>query len=453
MTQFTPVGVSALDRATRKAAWRLIPLVMLMYVISYLDRVNVGFAAKTMNGDLGLSTAAYGLGAGLFFIGYVLFEVPSNVILHRVGARRWLARIMVTWGLISGAMGFVESQTAFYVVRILLGIAEAGFVPGVIYLLTLWFPSRVRARMVALFIIAIPFAVVIGAPLSALLIEHGDGVWGRTGWQFMFIVEALPAVVVGVVAFFTLPSKPEEVGWLTEDERTALTSSLQAEVDAAAHHGVSGVAAALKDWRIYAISIIGFSVNMGGYALSFFLPQVITRLSEQNGQSFTLLETALLTAIPFACATVALWFVGRSSDRLQERHWHAAIPLLVGAVAVAVALYLPSTAAVLVAISIAAAGSYCVLPVFWQLPPRFLTGAAAATGMGIAGGLANVAGFVAPYMTGGLETASGSYKPAMFVVAGFMVLGAVVALALRHRPEFANHRHPQPALRARAKRL
>ncbi len=437
MTHITAVAPAALQSATRKAAVRLIPLVMLMYVISYLDRVNIGFAAATMNADLGISTAAYGLGAGLFFVGYVLVEVPSTGILHRVGARIWLARIMVTWGLISGAMGFVQSEFGFYLVRVLLGIAEAGFVPGVIYLLTLWFPAQVRARMVALFLIAIPFAVVLGAPLSALLIEHGHGLWGLEGWRFMFVAEAAPAVVVGVLVFFVLPSRPTDVRWLTEQERGALQAALDGEADAASAHGPSDVLSALKDWRIYAVSFIGFAVNMGGYALSYFLPQVIASLAVQFDQDFSIWDTALLTAIPFAAAALGLWLVGRSSDRHQERHFHAAVPLIAGAVAVSVALYLPNTTLVMIAISIAAAGSYSVLPVFWQLPPRFLTGAAAAAGIGVAGGLANVAGFVAPYMTGGLQTATGSYKPAMFVVAGVMVLGAVVALLLRRRPEFA----------------
>lgn len=423
--------------AVRKAGRRIVPLVALMYVISYIDRVNVGFAAATMNHDLGLSVAAYGLGAGLFFIGYVLFEVPSNIVLHRVGARRWLARIMISWGVVSGAMAFVQNEAQFYVVRVLLGIAEAGFVPGVIYLLTLWFPSSVRARMIAYFIAAIPLAVVIGAPVSALLISSGHGWLGLAGWRVMFLVEAVPAVVVGIVALFALPHSIGRTRWLTDAERDALAAVMRSEQEATAAHTRSGVTAALRDWRIYAVSLIGFSVNIGGYALSFFLPQVIASFAEQFGQTFTLGQTALLTAIPYAAAAVALVLVGRSSDRRQERHFHAAIPLLVGAVAVAIALYLPSTTAIMIAISVAAAGSYSVLPVFWQLPPRFLTGAAVAAGMGVAGGLANVAGFVAPYMTGLVYATTGSYRPAMLAVAAVMVLGAVTALALRHRPEFA----------------
>ncbi|MFD2420295.1 MFS transporter [Amycolatopsis pigmentata] len=438
-----PETATAVRSATRKAASRIVPLVVVMYVISYVDRVNVGFAAAKMNPDLHLSTAAYGLGAGLFFIGYVLFEVPSNVILHRVGARRWLARIMVSWGIVSGAMAFVGNETQFYLVRVLLGLAEAGFVPGVVYLLTTWFPAPVRARMIARFIVAIPFAVVLGAPVSALLIGHGDGFLGLSGWRTMFLVEALPAVLVGVIAYFALPGTPDRASWLTGPERDALMATLRAEQNDAGAHGRSTVLAALKDWRIYVVSLVGFASNIGGYALSFFLPQVIAELSRQFGQQVTLTRTALLTAIPYAVAAVAVLLVARNSDRTQERHFHTAVPLIAGAVAVAVALYLPSTTAVLVAISIAAAGSYSVLPVFWQLPPRFLTGAAVAAGMGVAGGLANVAGFVAPYLTGALHDATGSYRPAMFVVAAVMLVGAVASLALRKRPEFRNRPREQ----------
>ncbi len=428
---------SAIDKAIKK----IMPLVMLMYLINYIDRVNIGFAAESMNIDLGLSTAAYGLGAGLFFAGYVLFEVPSNIILHKVGARIWLARIMITWGIISASMSFVHSETGFYVVRVLLGISEAGFVPGVIYLLSIWFPSQVRARMVALFIIAIPFAVVIGAPLSALILEHGDGLFGLPGWRVMFFVEAVPAVLVGIYALMYLPSHPNNATWLTAEEKNSLESALDKEHKNSLKHGPSATLAALKDWRVYAIAMIGFSVNMGGYALSFFLPQVIASFSREMGIEFSLLQIALLTAIPFSAAVIALWFVGKSSDRHDERLLHSAVPLLVGAGAISIALYLPGTTAKMISISIAAAGSYCVLPVFWQLPTKFLTGSAAAAGIGLIGGLANIAGFIAPYMTGVIQTNTGSYKPAMFVVAGVMVVGACVALALRFRPELSNKSH------------
>jgi len=431
---------SALSTAVQKAKWKILPLVMLMYLINYLDRVNLGFAAASMNVDLGLSTAAFGLGAGLFFAGYILFEVPSNVILHRVGARVWLARIMITWGLASAAMSLVTSSGGFYVVRVLLGIAEAGFVPGVIYYLHTWFPAKYRARMVALFIIAIPFAVVIGAPISALIIQYGDGLWGFAGWRVMFVAEAAPAVLVGILTLFCLPSTPAAVNWLNDDERHALQSALATEAADAQAHGTSKTFLALADWRVYAISVIGLAVNMGGYALSFFLPQVIASFAHDAGTEFSLLETAWLTAIPFSVAVIALWFVGRSSDKHDERLYHCAIPLMIGGIAIAIALYMPTTTAKMVAISVAAAGSYCVLPVFWQLPAKFLTGSGAAAAIGLIGALANVSGFIAPYMTGALQTATGSYKPAMFVVASVMFIGAFVALWLRKRPELLGRR-------------
>lgn len=426
--------------AVRKATWKIIPLVMVMYLVNYIDRVNIGFAAASMNADLGLSTAAFGLGAGLFFAGYVFFEVPSNVLLHKLGARLWLSRIMVTWGLASASMSLVTSPAGFYFVRILLGIAEAGFVPGVIYYLHTWFPAKYRARMVALFIIAIPFAVVIGAPLSAVLIQYGDGFWGLAGWRVMFIAEAIPAVLVGLLAFFYLPSTPAAVGWLDDSERRALQDALSSEAKDAQARGTSETFAALADWRVYAISTIGFAVNMGGYALSFFLPQVIASFAREAGTEFSLIETAWLTAIPFSLAVIALWFVGRSSDHHNERLYHCAVPLMIGGIAIAVALYLPSTTAKMAAISVAAAGSYCVLPVFWQLPAKFLTGSGAAAAIGLIGALANVAGFAAPYMTGALQTATGSYKPAMFLVASVMFVGAFVALWLRKRPELSGVR-------------
>jgi len=436
--QADPLLKSAIDKAIKK----IMPLVMLMYLINYIDRVNIGFAAASMNVDLGLSTAAYGLGAGLFFAGYVLFEVPSNIILHKVGARIWLARIMITWGIISASMSFVHSETGFYIVRVLLGIAEAGFVPGVIYLLSIWFPNKVRARMVALFIIAIPFSVVIGAPISALILEYGNGLFGLPGWRVMFFIEALPAVLIGLYALVYLPSHPDKAPWLTLEERTCLVAALNKEQNNALKHGSSDAFAALKDWRVYAIGAIAFSVNMGGYALSFFLPQVIDSFSRDTGVEFSLIQIALLTAIPFSAAVVAVWFVGKSSDRHNERLLHAAIPLLIGAFAIAIALYLPGTTYKMIAISIAAAGSYCVIPIFWQLPTKFLTGGAAAAGIGLIGGLANIAGFIAPYITGVIQTNTGSYKPAMFVVAAVMIIGACVALALRLRPELSNKTQP-----------
>lgn len=436
MSSTTLARQAPLDVATRKAVIKIVPLIMVMYIVSYLDRVNVGFASVTMNADLGLSATAYGVGAGLFFVGYVLLEVPSNLILRRVGARRWLARIMVTWGAVASAMSLVHNEWSFYTLRVLLGIAEAGFVPGVVFFLTLWFPREVRGRVTAAFLMGIPFAVVLGAPLSAGLIQFGTETLGVQGWRFMFLAEGIPAIVLGIFVLFLLPDRPETVKWLSSEESTALNRKLAEENEFAESHGLGTVRAAFRDWRVYVVAAFGFAANIGGYALSFFLPQVITGLSETFGTQFSLMQTALITAIPYSAAAVAIWFVGRNSDRTGERMAHIAVPLALGAVAVGIALYLPSTIAVIVAISIAAAGSYAIIPIFWQLPPRFLTDAGAATGMGIIASLANVAGFISPYITGALKDATGDFKAGMWFVSGVMILAAALAAAVAKRPEF-----------------
>ncbi len=424
------------DSATAKAKWRLMPLLMFMYILSYIDRVNIGFAATHMNSDLGLSATAYGLGAGLFFVGYSLLEVPSNLLLYRLGARVWIARIMLTWGVLAACMSLVQNEWMFYAVRLLLGIAEAGFVPGIVLYLTMWFPTKARGRMVAWFLISIPVAVVLGAPLSALLIEHGDGVFGLAGWRFMFLVEGVPAIIMGTATYFVLPSSPRTVNWLTEDEKTELCGTLDSETDRALTHGSATVRACLSDWRIYVVALFAFCANIGGYSLSFFLPLIIQSFSRQFGSTISLFQVALITAIPFSCAAIALWINGWHSDRTGERTLHIAVPLSIGAAAIATALYLPSPATVIVAISIAAAGSYSVIPIAWQLPSRFLAGAAIAAGMGLVGGLANIAGFIAPYMTGWLKDTTGDYRSGMWVVSGVMVIGAIAALWLRRLPEF-----------------
>jgi ACS family tartrate transporter-like MFS transporter len=432
----TVVDGAIVDGAIRKALWRLVPLMMLMYILSYLDRVNIGFAATSMNADLGLSATAFGIGAGLFFVGYSALEVPSNLILHRVGARVWIARIMVTWGVISACMALVQNEWSFYALRLLLGIAEAGFVPGIVFYTTLWFPKKIRGRVVALFLMSIPFAVVLGAPVSSLLIEHGDGVFGLAGWQFMFLVEGIPTVILGLFIFMLLPSSPDGVSWLSSAEKQALQTELVSENAEAQQYGHSSVRASLADWRIYVVSFFAFCANMGGYSLSFFLPLVILSFETQFGTTFSLFQIGLITAVPFACAAVALYLNGRHSDRTGERIWHIAVPLLVGAVAIGSALYMPSPVTVILAISVAAAGSYSIIPIFWQLPSRFLSGAAIAAGMGLVAGLGNIAGFVAPFVTGALRDATDSYRAGMWVVAVVMVAGAVAALWLGRRPEF-----------------
>lgn len=411
----------------RKVTVRLVPFLGLLYLINYLDRVNLGFAALTMNSDLGLSAAAYGLGAGLFFIGYFFFEVPSNIILHRVGARVWIARIMVTWGMVASATAFIQGEISFYVVRVLLGVAEAGFFPGIILYLTYWFPRAQRAKIVALFFLAVPLSSVIGSPLSTLLIQSGDGVLGfDAGWRFMFFVEGVPAVLLGVLVLAFLPSRPRQAKWLTEQESSALEARIAEE-----NARELPVRAALIDPRVIALSVVYFGIVYGLYVLAFFLPQVIKGFQKQFQVTFSLVEIGLITAVPYAVASVAMVLWARHSDRTGERTGHVAIAAFVGAVAIAAALYMNSPLLVMVCIIVCAIGVYAAIPVFWQLPNAFLTGVGAAAGIGLINSFGNLSGFLGPYLTGWLQGLTGSFRPGLWVVAGFMVLAGVIALSLR----------------------
>ncbi|NUT54228.1 MAG: MFS transporter [Saccharothrix sp.] len=422
-------------RAVRKATFRLVPFLGLLYLLNYLDRVNVGFAALTMNADLGISSAAYGLGAGLFFIGYFLFEVPSNIILHRVGARVWIARIMITWGIVASATAFIQGEVGFYVVRVLLGVAEAGFFPGIILYLTYWFPRARRARIVALFFLAVPLSSVLGSPVSTLLMQHGDGVLGfDAGWRFMFFVEGLPAVLLGVAVFFVLPNRPRDAKWLTGDERDALRSTVEAE-DARQVGGEVSTRSALTNPRVIALSVVYFGVVFGLYVLAFFLPQVIKGFEARFDTKFSLAEIGLVTAVPYAFAAIAMVLWARHSDRTGERAWHVAAAAFVGAVAIAAALYLDSPLMVMAAITVCAIGVFAAIPVFWQLPNAFLVGVGAAAGIGLINSFGNLAGFAGPYLAGWLQGVTGDFRAGMWVVAAFMALAGALALTFRREKE------------------
>ncbi|GAA1208031.1 MFS transporter [Pseudonocardia alaniniphila] len=426
------------EGAVRKAMWRLLPFLGLCYLLNYVDRVNVGFAALTMNPDLGLSAAAYGLGAGLFFIGYFFFEVPSNVILHRVGARIWIARIMITWGVVASATAFVQGEISFYIVRFLLGIAEAGFFPGIILYLTYWFPRAQRAKVTALFFLAVPLSSVLGAPISTLLIQNGDGMLGfDAGWRFMFFVEGIPALLVGVLVLVLLPDRPSRARWLSGAEQQALEQRI-ADEDAAQVPQETGLLAGLRDRRVVALSVIYFGVVFGLYVLAFFLPQVVSDLQEQFGVRFSLVEIGLITAVPYLVASVVMVLNARHSDHTGERRLHVAVPAFLGAAGVAVALYLDSPYLVMAAMTLCAVGVYSAIPVIWQLPSAFLTGVGAAAGIALINSFGNLSGFVGPYLTGWLQDLTGSFRAGMFVVAAFMVLaGVIVLLVGRERNEGA----------------
>jgi ACS family tartrate transporter-like MFS transporter len=420
-------------QAVRKAMIRLVPFLGLLYLLNYLDRVNVGFAALTMNADLGISAAAYGLGAGLFFVGYFFFEVPSNVILHRVGARIWIARIMVTWGIVASATAFIQGEVSFYIVRVLLGVAEAGFFPGIILYLTYWFPRRQRAKIVALFFLAVPLSSVIGSPISALLIQNGDGVLGfEAGWRFMFFAEGLPSILLGVAVLFLLPNRPRNAKWLTPEQRTALQSTIDAEDAREVGQEVS-TRSALTNPRVLALSAVYFGIVFGLYVLAFFLPQVIKGFQQQFQTTFSVVEIGLVTAIPYAFAAVAMVLWARHSDRTGERAGHVAIAAFTGAVAIAAALYLNSPQLVMVAVTICAIGVFAAIPVFWQLPNAFLVGVGAAAGIGMINSFGNLAGFAGPYLAGWLQDLTGSFRAGMWAVAAFMTIAGLIALSFRNK--------------------
>ncbi|BEP59492.1 MFS transporter [Variovorax sp. V213] len=407
-------------RAYAKVFWRLVPFLMLCYVVAYLDRVNVGFAKLQMGQDLGFSETVFGLGAGIFFLGYFLFEVPSNLLLNRVGARIWIARIMITWGVLSACFVFVETSTSFYILRFLLGVAEAGFYPGVILYLTHWYPAHRRARIIAVFMSAIPVAGIFGNPLSGWIMDSFHGISSMQGWQWMFIIEAIPAVLVGVMVLLYLDNGIQHARWLDPDEKRLL----QREVERDQAHGAKGphsVAAVFRDARVWWMALIYFAFVMGQYALTFWLPTLVKATGVKGN-----LHIGLLSAIPFICAIVAMNLFGRSADRRQERRWHLIVPALMGAIGFTVAAsYTQNTIVSLAFLSLAAAGVLTCAPLFWSLPTAFLSGTAAAAGIAAINSVGNLAGFASPYLIGYLKDLTGSTQIGMYVLAGALVLGAI----------------------------
>lgn len=417
---------SDLERRTlARVSARLIPFLVLCYFVAYLDRVNVGFAALTMNADLHLSASAFGFGAGVFFIAYFFLEVPSNLLLERVGARRWIARIMFTWGLVSGATAFVRGETSFYAVRVLLGIAEAGFFPGIIFFMTLWFPAVYRARMIGYFMAAIPLSTVIGAPISGLLLGL-DGALGLKGWQWLFILEAVPALLLSFVVFFYLTDRPSEAAWLPADEREWLVRRLQQEnaARAAARHFT--VSQALANPKVLALSLVYFGATATNYGLSFFLPQIVKAFGVTNVQA------GLITALPYVLGSIAIVWWPRHSDRTLERPYHVAGALLVACGGIAASTALANPVLKMIALTIAGAGIFGCLPVFWTLPTAFLSGAAAAGGIALINSIGNLAGFAGPYVVGVLKDRTGSYTPGLLSLAGMGVVAMVIVLVLSH---------------------
>lgn len=424
MASLTSVATAApppSEQVYRRIGWRIIPFLILCYFVAYLDRVNIGFAQLQMKGDLGFSDAVYGLGAGIFFLGYFVFEVPSNLILHRVGARVWIARIMITWGLISAATLFVTTPTQFYVMRFLLGVAEAGFFPGIILYLTYWYPAARRSQMTAWFMSAVPLSGLIGGPVSGWILHHFHGHQGWAGWQWLFVLEGLPAVVLGIVTLFYLDNGIEHAKWLNADEKSALQQALDQEAQTKpSHSALEGLAQP----RVWLMALIYFSVVIGLYGLSFWLPLLIKSTGVTDP-----LAIGWLVALPYGVSVVAMILVGRSSDKRHERRWHVAIPALVGAVGLVLStLWSTDTTLAMVALTLATVGIMVVLPLFWALPNAFLAGTAAAAGIALINALGNLAGFFGPSIIGWVKQTTQSTNGGILVLAGFMVLCAVLVL-------------------------
>ncbi|MDO7491555.1 MFS transporter [Acinetobacter baumannii] len=416
------VDTTVRKSAYRKIAFRLMPFLMLCYFCAYLDRVNVGFAKLQMMSDLQFSEAVYGLGAGIFFIGYFLCEVPSNIVLHKVGARRWIARIMITWGVLSGCFAFVQTEWQFYTLRFLLGVAEAGLAPGLLLYLTYWFPSYRRARMTVLWFIAIPISGMIGGPLSGLIMDRMSGVHGWFGWQWMFVIEAIPTVLVGLLVLAVLKDSVQDANWLTQDEKNLVKQELAQ--DNQHKEGHASVKEFIADKRLWLLAGIYFCVVMGQYAITFWLPTLIRNSGISDNW-----HIGLLTSLPYMCAIVVMILAGRSGDHFQERRWHLIIPMCAGAIALTFAtLFASNLTLSLICLCLAASGVLTASSLFWMLPTNFLGGVSAAAGIAAVNSFANLAGFCSPYLIGWITTNTGSNAIGMFLITAVLIFGASLVL-------------------------
>jgi MFS family permease len=412
------------DDVFRKIALRLVPFLFLCYLAAYLDRVNVGFAKLQMQSELSFSETVYGFGAGIFFLGYVLFEVPSNIILHKVGARLWLARVMVTWAFISAGMVFVRSPTAFYTMRFLLGAAEAGFIPGVLVYLTYWFPAGRRGRIMALFLTAIPMASVFGGPLSGWVLSAVSGTYGYSGWQWLFLIEAVPSLVFGVAILFYLDNRVEEAKWLDPDEKHTVARIISNEEDE--KEGMSELKHAFITPRVWLLAAAYFCIASGIYIVSFWVPTIIKQTGVKDP-----LTIGLLTAIPYIAAVIAMVTVCSHGDRTKERRWHTAAPAAVCAIGLLLtAGATGSTLIALIGLTLAAAGASTAQASFWTLPATFLGGAAAAAGIALVNSVGNIAGFASTYLVGWLADLTHSNVASLYLFGALVLVGAGLVLMI-----------------------
>ncbi len=423
---------------TAKLTRRLVPFLFLLYIVAYLDRINVGFAALQMQGQLHLSDEVYGLGAGLFFAGYFVFQLPSNLLLERVGARRWLAVLMVAWGLVSSSMIFVRTPHSFYALRFLLGVAEAGFFPGVILYLKNWFPAGARARTVAWFMTAGPLSGVVGGPISgALLGLHHAGL---KGWQWMFVMEGIPAIVLGGLAAWYLTDRPHEAEWLSQEQRSWLLATLQREHDETAAVSRTNLWAAFTHPGIWLLVLVYFGLDTVSYGVSMWLPNLIRSLSGVS--NFVI---GLLSTIPYIAAAIAMVLVGVHSDRSGERRWHTALPAFAGAAGLLLAAQSTSVGPMIAGLTVAVLGVFSMMGPFWAMPTSLLTGTAAAGAIALINSVGNLGGFFGPYIIGLVRGRTGEFKGGLLVVGAALVVGGALALLVRVRAQTPARGAPSPA--------
>lgn len=419
-------GASFEHQVLRKVTWRIVPFLTLLYLVSFLDRVNVGFAALTMNRDIGLTSQMFGFGAGVFFFGYFIFEVPSTIILHRVGARFWIGRVLITWGIASAGMAFTTGATSFYILRFLLGLAEAGFFPGIILYLGYWFPSSQRSKVIALFMAAAPIAGFVGSPLSGALMQM-HGVMGLKGWQWLFLLEGLPAVVLGFVTFWALTDRPEKATWLTDEQRTWLTHTMNEEhAVKASSPRIESPWRALGNWKVLALALAYFGTSAGLYTVGIWAPLIV------KGFGFSIMRVSFLVAIPNLIAVVGMLLWSHSSDRTGERYYHAAVACLIAALGMAItAGAMGSIYLAILGLSLTAFGVSAAKPSLWTLPTKFFAGTGAAASIGLINSLGTLGGFAGPYMIGATEKSGRNFSKGLYFVGGSLVISAITIVALR----------------------
>lgn len=415
------LDASERDRLYSRIAWRIIPIFLVSYIIAYLDRVNVGFAKLQMLGDLKFSESVYGLGAGIFFLGYFAFEVPSNIILHRVGARVWLCRIMITWAIVSACTALVRTPWEFYSCRFLLGVAEGGFFPGMVLYLTYWFPSERRAKLMALLMAGNPISGIIGGPLSGYILRSFSHNSRMAGWQWLFVIEAIPALLSGLLMYFFLDNRVAHAKWLTQEQKSIVTSDLGAEAKSKTH---TTIISAVISPRVWLMTAIYFCIVMGSYAIGFWLPTIIRQTGVRD-----YFNIGLLTMLPYALALVSMIAVGRHADKTRERRWHLIIPNLAAAAGFLLCIASGSSTALATAsLVLAVTGVVTALPMFWALPTSILTDRAAAAGLALVNCTGNLAGFFSPAIMGYLKTQTGTLTSGLYMVAACHVVAAMFIL-------------------------